>query len=81
MNDAIAIALEVVTVGMRGLRKAASAGALDVHRVGGQHGKRIALLMDDWMTDRQKQPGFNQQSEIINQQFLASACRTLPGPA
>jgi hypothetical protein len=47
MNDAIAIALKVVAVGMRGLRKAASAGAFDVHRVGGQHEERIALLIDE----------------------------------
>src|ERR1700686_4435472 len=42
MDDAIAVALKVVAVGMRGLRKKASAGALDVHRVGGQHVRSLA---------------------------------------
>jgi hypothetical protein len=37
MNHAVAITLKIVAVGMRRLRKAASARLLDVHRVGGQH--------------------------------------------
>jgi hypothetical protein len=32
---------------VRRLGEAASAGVFDVHRVGGEHGGRIALLIDD----------------------------------
>ena len=42
VNDAVAVALEVVAVGMRRLGEAASAGVFDVHRVGGEHGESIA---------------------------------------
>jgi hypothetical protein len=38
MNDAIAIALEIVAVGMGGLGMATPAGALDPHREIGEHG-------------------------------------------
>ena len=44
VDDAVAVALKVVAVGMRRLGEAASAGVFDVHRVGGQHGGSIALL-------------------------------------
>ncbi len=43
VDDAVAVALEVVAVGMRRLGEAASAGVFDVHRVGGEHVGRIAL--------------------------------------
>ena len=42
VNDAVAIALEIVAVGMRGFGESASAGVFDVHRVGGQHGSSLA---------------------------------------
>ena len=42
VDDAVAVALEVVAVGMRRFREAASAGLFDLHRVAGQHGGRIA---------------------------------------
>ncbi len=42
VNDAVAVALKVVAVGVRGLGEAASAGVFDVHRVGGQHGWSLA---------------------------------------
>jgi hypothetical protein len=68
VNDTIAIALKVVAVGMRGLKKTASAGALDVHRVGGQHEERIALLIDEcWLLiEDQKASGLS--STIRNHQ-------------
>jgi hypothetical protein len=37
VNDAVAVALEVVAVGMNCFGEAASAGVFDVHRVAGQH--------------------------------------------
>lgn len=43
MDDAIAVSLEIVAVGMRGFGKAASAGLSDLHRVRRQHGDRIAV--------------------------------------
>jgi hypothetical protein len=46
VNDAIAVALEVVAVGVRGFGEAASAGVGEGHRVG-QHGERITLLLID----------------------------------
>ena len=49
VDDAVAIALKVVAVGMRGFGEAASAGVLDVHRVGGQHGGSLAFLIVDGM--------------------------------
>lgn len=42
VNHTVAVALEIVAVGMRRLRKAASAGVLDVHRVAGQHKGSVA---------------------------------------
>jgi hypothetical protein len=42
VNDAVAVALEVVAVGMGRLGKAASAGVFYEHRVGGQHGRSLA---------------------------------------
>src|SRR6202021_587157 len=42
VNDAVAVALKVVAVGVVRLREAASAGLSDLHRVGGRHGGRIA---------------------------------------
>jgi isopropylmalate/homocitrate/citramalate synthase len=39
VDDAVAVALEVVAVGMRWFREAASAGMFHLHRVAGQHGK------------------------------------------
>ena len=45
MNDAVAVALEVVAVGMRRLGKAASAGVFDVHRVAGEHGESLAEVV------------------------------------
>ena len=42
VNDAVAVTLKVVAVGVLGLREAASAGVVEGHRVGGQHGERIA---------------------------------------
>src|SRR5438270_10282625 len=44
MDDAVAIALKVVPVRVRWFREAASAGMFNVHRVGGEHDGRIALL-------------------------------------
>jgi len=41
VDDAVAVALEVVAVGMVGLGEAASAGVFEVHRAGRQHGGRI----------------------------------------
>ena len=41
VNDAVAVALKVISVSMARLREAASARLTDVHRVGGEHGKRI----------------------------------------
>ncbi len=43
VNDAVAVALEIVAVGMRGFGEAASAGVLDVHRVRRQHGESLAF--------------------------------------
>ena len=43
MNDAVAIALEIVTIRMRRLWIAASARGLNPHCVGGQHGGSVAL--------------------------------------
>ena len=42
VDDAVAVALEVVAVRMRRLGITASAGVLDLHRVVSQHGGRIA---------------------------------------
>ncbi len=42
MDDAVAVALEVVAVGMLRLGETASAGVFDVHRVTRKHGERIA---------------------------------------
>ena len=41
VNNAIAVTLKVVAVGMVSFRKAASPRLSDVHRVGGEHEKRI----------------------------------------
>jgi hypothetical protein len=45
VDDAVAVALEVVAIGMGRLREAASAGMFHLHRVGGQHGDSLALLI------------------------------------
>ena len=42
VNDAVAVTLEVVAVGMLRLGEAASAGVFDVHRVRCQHGWSLA---------------------------------------
>src|ERR1039457_6338589 len=42
VNDAIAVALKVVAVGVGWFREAASAGAFDVHRVAGEHVRSLA---------------------------------------
>ena len=42
MNDAVAVALEVVTVGMVGFSEAASAGVTDLRRVARQHEVSLA---------------------------------------
>ena len=42
MDDAVAVALKVVAVGVGRFGEAASAGVLGVHRVGGQHGVSLA---------------------------------------
>ena len=43
VDDAVAVALEVVAIGMLGLGDAASAGLLHPHGVIGQHGRSLAL--------------------------------------
>ena len=43
MDDAVAVPLEIVAIGMLGLRNAASAGLLHPHGVVGQHGASLAL--------------------------------------
>ena len=48
VNDAVAVALKIVAVGVRRFGIAASAGMFDVHRVGGEHGESLALLIADW---------------------------------
>jgi hypothetical protein len=48
VNDAVTVALKVVAVGMVGLREPASAGLSDVHRVGGEHEKRIEEKKGIW---------------------------------
>ena len=48
VNDAVAVALKVITVGMVRLREPASAGLSDVHRVGGEHEKRIEESREIW---------------------------------
>ena len=47
VDDAVAVALKVVAVGMRRFREAASAGKFHMHRVAGQHGDSLALLIAD----------------------------------
>ena len=44
MDDAVAVALKVVAIGMLGLRNAASAGLLHPHGVVGQHEESLALV-------------------------------------
>ncbi len=46
MDDAVAVTLEIVAVGVRGLGETASAGVFYFDRVAG-HGERIALLIVD----------------------------------
>jgi hypothetical protein len=48
VNDAVTVALKVVAVGMVGLREPASARLSDVHRVGGEHEKRIEEKKEIW---------------------------------
>src|SRR4029077_10946710 len=43
VDDAVAVALKVVAIGMRRLRESASAGLFHLHRVGGQHGDSLAF--------------------------------------
>jgi hypothetical protein len=45
VDDAVTIALKVVAVRVRGFGAAASAGVLDVHRIGGQHVWSLAFLI------------------------------------
>jgi hypothetical protein len=47
MDDAVAVALKIVAVGVRRLGEAASAGVFYLDRVAG-HGERIALLIVDF---------------------------------
>ena len=42
VNDAIPVALKIVTVRVLRFRKAASAGLFHLHRVAGQHGESLA---------------------------------------
>ena len=42
VNDAVAVTLKIVAIGMLRLSEAASAGSFDVHRVGGEHGESLA---------------------------------------
>src|SRR6266545_1819595 len=42
MNDAVAVALKVVAVGMRRFGITAAAGVLDMHGIGGQHEGSVA---------------------------------------
>jgi len=44
VDDAVAITLKIVAVGMRRFRETASAGVFCMHRVAGQHGGSLALL-------------------------------------
>src|SRR5208282_4994867 len=44
MNDAVAVALKVVAIGMRRLGMAASAGIFDAHRIVGEHGQSLAAF-------------------------------------
>ena len=46
VNDAVAVALEIVAIGMLGLGNAASAGLLHPHGVVGQHRESLALGSD-----------------------------------
>jgi hypothetical protein len=48
VNDAVAVTLKVITIGMAGFWEPASAGLSDVHRVGGEHGKRIEESREIW---------------------------------
>ena len=48
VNNAIAVALIVVAIRMRRFREAASAGLFHLHRVAGQHGNSLALLIADF---------------------------------
>jgi hypothetical protein len=48
VNDAVAVTLKVITVGMAGFWEPASAGLSDVHRVGGEHRKRIEESREIW---------------------------------
>jgi hypothetical protein len=43
MDDAIAVALEIVAIGMWRLRKAASAGVFNAYRVVGEHEESLAV--------------------------------------
>jgi hypothetical protein len=42
VDNAIAVALKIVAVGMGRLGMAASAGVFDAHRIVGEHGKSLA---------------------------------------
>ena len=55
MDDAIAVALKVIAVGMRRLGMAASAGFFYAHRIVGEHGESLAcgfLLVECWSDSR-----------------------------
>src|SRR4051812_11364900 len=52
VNHAISVALKIVAVGVRRLWKAASARLRYLHRIGRQHGARIALLIGDGCRSR-----------------------------
>jgi hypothetical protein len=47
MDDTIPVALKVVAIGMRRLGMAASTGVFDAHRIVGEHGKSLALILFD----------------------------------
>src|ERR1700755_1867563 len=45
VDDAVAIALKVVAIGMPGLRETASAGLFHAYGITGEHGQSLALLI------------------------------------
>ncbi len=44
VDDTVAVALEIVAIGMLGFRNAASAGLLHPHGVVGQHGGKFSIV-------------------------------------
>jgi hypothetical protein len=47
VDDAVAVALIIVAIRMRGFRETASAGMFYLYRVAGQHGPSLTLVMVD----------------------------------